>query len=372
MFNNDIDFSKPQSKSVKQFKPKRQQKGFIKPINRNNPPTTMQNLIKLYNANAFHPTTTHYAFVPSACDSDNNAYETNETHTIDFNSVYRHHKPKQRHNSKTKLKRVVLTDEDKAKLLNAYKHKVNTTLSNNIENIICFLPVQDKYTFTKLTKQTMKAFFNIVIHRLQQQLLPLQRRVDKLLYVNSMSSLSTPIAKFTLSSSAFKALELLNQKAYYNTFHEKRTPNEEILVVYKVYFLLLNNNNRIIELINDNKDELWLRVREYFIWERKDMSLGQFVQSEIRNMDYSDKNIYNMKLFCKPYISTLNPLYYSKMCPTTGVFAFLVKEVLEYMGVVDSGREGECSARRKYKNLRYEMSLTESKIDKINEFVGRL
>ena len=179
-----------------------------------------------------------------------------------------------------------------------------------------------------------------------------------------------------LSKSAFKAIDLLNQKAYYTKFHEQRTPNDEILLVYKVYFLLLNNNNKVIELISDksfdDKDVLWLKIREYFIWERKDLQLGQFVQSEIRNMDYSDKNVYSMKLFCKPYLSILNPLYYSKMCPTTGVFAFLVKEVLEYMGVVDAERGEESSERRKFRNLKYEMSLTECKIDKINEFVGRL
>ena len=105
----------------------------------------MQHLIKLYN---------------------DNAYETNETKEIDFNSAYRRHKPNERHNSSAKPKRVVLTKEDKALLLNTYKRKVNTALSNNIENIICFLPVQDKYTFTKLKKQTMKAFFNVVIQRL--------------------------------------------------------------------------------------------------------------------------------------------------------------------------------------------------------------
>ena len=308
----------------------------------------MQHLIKLYNDNAFLPGTAHYAFVLSTCDNDNNAYETNETKEIDFNSAYRRHKPNEHCNSNAKPKRVVLTEEDKALLLNAYKHKVNTALSNNIENIICFLPVQDKYTFTKLTKQTMKAFFNVVAQRLQKQLLPLQRRIDQLLYVNSMSTLSAPIPQFTLSKSAFKAIDLLNQKAYYTKFHEQRTPNDETLLVYKVYFLLLNNNNKVIELISDkgfdDKDVLWLKIREYFIWERKDLQLGQFVQSEIRNMDYSDKNVYSMKLFCKPYLSILNPLYYSKMCPTTGVFAFLVKEVLEYMGVVGAERGGESSA----------------------------
>ena len=171
----------------------------------------MQHLIKLYNDNAFLPNTTHYAFVPSTCDNDNNAYETNETNEIDFNSAYRRHKPNEHCNSNAKPKRVVLTEEDKALLLNIYKRKVNTALSNNIENIICFLPVQDKYTFTKLTKQTMKAFFNVVAQRLQKQLLPLQRRIDQLLYVNSMSTLSAPIPQFALSKSAFKVIDLLNQ-----------------------------------------------------------------------------------------------------------------------------------------------------------------
>ena len=364
IFNNDIDFSKPQtqSKSVKHFKPKRQQKGYIKPtttaINRNNPPTSMQTLLKLYNTNAFNPSTTQYAFVPSSNTTDNTAYETNEVLPINFNAVYRHPPPKPH---KTLIKPPTT---DVTVLLALRKRKVISTLSTNIANIICFLPVQDQYTYTKLTRQTMKAFFDMVTHQLQQRLLPLQRRIDKLLYVNSLSALKAPINAFVLSSSAFKALELLNQKAYYTAFHATRVVNEEVLLVYKVYFMLRNNNDAIVN--GSDKDELWLKVREYFIWERKDLALGQFVQSEIRNMDYSDKNIYKVKLFCKPHVNVLNPLYYSKMCPTTGVFAFLVKEVLEYMGVV-GGTE-----RRKYRNIRYEMSLIEEKIEKIKEFVERL
>ena len=366
IFNNDIDYSKPQtqSKTIKHFKPKRQQKGYIKPINttinrnRNNPPTSMQTLLKLYNTNAFNPSTTQYAFVPSSNTTDNTAYETNEHLPLNFNAAYRKPPPKP-HKPPSKP-----PTTDVTALLALHKRKVTLTLSTNIANIICFLPVQDQYTYTKLTKQTMKAFFEMITHQLQQRLLPLQRRIDKLLYVNSLSALTAPISAFALSSSAFKALELLNQKAYYTAFHATRVVNAEVLLVYKVYFMLRNNNDDIVNV--SDKDELWLKVREYFIWERKDMALGQFVQSEIRNMDYSDKNIYRMKLFCKPHVDVLNPLYYSKMCPTTGVFAFLVKEVLEYMGVVGG------SERRKYRNIKYEMSLTEGKIEKIKEFVGRL
>lgn len=369
IFNNDIDYSKPQTQSksvkVKHFKPKRQQKGYIKPIttttttiNRNNPPTSMQTLLKLYNTNAFNPSTTQYAFVPSSNTTDNTAYETNEVLPINFNAIYRHPPPKPH---KPLIKPPTT---DVTVLLALRKRKVTSTLSTNIANIICFLPVQDQYVYTKLTRQTMKAFFEMVTHQLQQRLLPLQRRIDKLLYVNSLSALTAPINAFALSSSAFKALELLNQKAYYTAFHAARVANAEVLLVYKVYFMLRNNNEAIVN--GSDKDELWLKVREYFIWQRKDMSLGQFVQSEIREMDYSDKNIYKVKLFCKPHVNVLNPLYYSKMCPTTGVFAFLVKEVLEYMGVV-GGTE-----RRKYRNVRYEMSLIEEKIEKIKQFVERL
>lgn len=154
-------------------------------------------------------------------------------------------------------------------------------------------------------------------------------------------------------------------------FQDLETPPDDVLLIYKIYFLLCNKSAKVIDLVYNGKDniKLWSKIRDYFMWECKDFKLGNMVQKEISSMDFSDENIYNLRLFCKPHWKILTPLYYSKQCPTTGLFVFLIREILEYMGVVDVKK---LPVQRKYKNLKYEMSLIEKKIEKINEFNAKL
>ena len=198
------------SKSVRHFKPKKEQKGFIKTTNdcnnesppvktraitpgankkqipydknnndiklllMNNKTITPQTNIDILNSldDKTSPYQHEYAF---ADDEENESIITN-------NSVYRKkvihpkHKDKAATNKRT-LHPVINIEQ--------YKAKVNKTLATNFANITQFLSVPEQYMYTKLTKSNMKAFFTIIIQNLQLQLTPLQQEIDKLHYVSN-------------------------------------------------------------------------------------------------------------------------------------------------------------------------------------------
>ena len=72
---------------------------------------------------------------------------------------------------------------------------------------------------------------------------------------------------------------------------------------------------------------------------------------------------------CKPYQSILTPTYYSKNCPTTGLFVFLVKETLEYIGAIN---EKKTQPGRLYRNLEYRLNSLKEKKEKINAFIEKV
>ena len=198
------------SKSVRHFKPKKEQKGFIKtandcnnespsvktraktpgankkqipydknnndikPLLMNNKTITPQTNIDILNSldDKTSPYQHEYAF---ADDEENESIITN-------NSVYRkkviHPKHKDKAATNKRMINPVVNTEQ-------YKVKVNKTLANNFANITQFLSIPEQYMYTKLTKSNMKAFFTIIIQNLQLQLTPLQQEIDKLHYVSN-------------------------------------------------------------------------------------------------------------------------------------------------------------------------------------------
>ena len=198
------------SKSVRHFKPKKEQKGFIKttndynnespsvktraktpaankkqipydknnndikPLLMNNKTITPQTNIDILNSidDKTSPYQHEYAFADD---------EENES-TITNNSVYKkkviHPKHKDKAATNKRMLHPVINIEQ-------YKAKVNKTLSNNFANITQFLSIPEQYMYTKLTKSNMKAFFTIIIQNLQFQLTPLQQEIDKLHYVSN-------------------------------------------------------------------------------------------------------------------------------------------------------------------------------------------
>lgn len=72
------------------------------------------------------------------------------------------------------------------------------------------------------------------------------------------------IPGFTLTRGAVKAVELLNENIYNKIFVEGNNPADEIKLIYRIYFQLLNNKE--ISGIQDNK-EFWKECSSYFLRE---------------------------------------------------------------------------------------------------------
>ena len=68
----------------------------------------------------------------------------------------------------------------------------------------------------------------------------------------------------------------------------------------------------------------------------------------------------------KSYKNTIYPSYYSKICGTTGLIVFILKDALEYAGIFYN--EKKTPIKRVFHNLEKQMN----KIAKLKEFIERL
>ena len=155
-----------------------------------------------------------------------------------------------------------------------------------------------------------------------------------------------------------KAVELLNETLYSKIFTDGPFPLEDIVLTYKIYFQLLNLKE--YNLIKD-KYEFWKFACDFFTKDST-IKLGQIIQNLLKKFDFSNANVYRLSRLLGNNFSKITPNYFSKLCGTTGLFIFLIKDALEYAGILV---DKKTSPSRLNKNFTYLLELLQTKKERL-------
>jgi hypothetical protein len=140
--------------------------------------------------------------------------------------------------------------------------------------------------------------------------------------------------EFSLSRATVKAIEMLNSDIYNKIFRNKEDYPTllEIILIYRIFFQLLKDSN-----LNSIKDDklFWAEVSDYIL-KNNNGSTGEFFKNSIKNFDFSAKNLYEVKKLVSGHEDKIKPSAVSKICQTTGLIIFMIKDTLEYVGIIDS------------------------------------
>ena len=199
------------------------------------------------------------------------------------------------------------------------------------------------------------------IKKLDEEILEYKKKLEELESKHSIEDLNKELSPFVLAKGAAKALTLLNDPLYFKLFKNEETPQSDIILIYRIYFQLVNKEKEILMLKNDN--DFWIKVKEYFsnFGEGK---IGSIIEEQFKELDFSYENFVILDKICEGNINKLTPVYYSKLCPTTGLFVFLVKEALEYIGVL---QDKKTQPGRIYKNLNYLIENAKAKKEELSK-----
>ena len=88
-----------------------------------------------------------------------------------------------------------------------------------------------------------------------------------------------------------------------------------------------------------------------------------FIISSIDKFNFSTENIFKIIKIVENNIHVLSPAYFSKICGTTGLMIFLIRDCLEYCGII---QDKKMFPARVYMNLIYEQELINEKIRRLN------
>ena len=204
-----------------------------------------------------------------------------------------------------------------------------------------YLDIKSKYNLFSLNKNYIKFLYELINdkytefkekNKINPNSNTTQEKLDENKENNIEYDLNIINHKFNISIGASKALEILNKKDHMKFFdiNKYESFTDDIYLVYKIIFQLTNND----EIKNaENKKDFHEKMVKYIQDNVKDDKIGDLFKEMVNNFVFSKDNIIQIKNIIKGNEDKLKPKYYSKICATTGFVIFLVKDILDYLGL---------------------------------------
>ena len=223
--------------------------------------------------------------------------------------------------------------------------------------VLDFLNFQEKIQFTGINRGFIIERIYLLNNKREEMIRSLElaprENIDDLIMKTRLNysndELSKKFNEFQIPRGGAKAVELLNNELYSKLFKKPilEKNSEEICTVYRVLFALFGE----YDIANIYGDQLfWIKCTEYMI-KNSNGKIGTFILEKFKDITFDHKKIFLLNKLLVGMKKKINPNYFSKICGTTGLLIFLIKDTLEYCGVIVNEKKTQPS--RILDNLMY-------------------
>ncbi len=170
--------------------------------------------------------------------------------------------------------------------------------------------------------------------------------------INEIKQSNDDTHKFNLSIGTLKALELLNNEEHLKFFTSEKYDSfsDDIYLVYKIIFQLTPFN----EIKNSENKKIFFENMIKYVEncaKNEEKSVGQIFKEIVKKFEFNKDNILDVKNMILGNEDKLKPKFYSKICKTTGLIIFLIKDIFEYLGF--NNNNNKCSPAVILANLEF-------------------
>ena len=204
----------------------------------------------------------------------------------------------------------------------------------NFKNILSFLQLEDAITFKNVSKKFRRIFLEFILSNYEKEknyLIKLKTNIENTNKVNLINK-NINLEDFTLSKAAVYAINLLTEELLNKLFDNKLTPRDDVLLIYRIFFLIIDNPIKDIQY--QNKNEFWGKCRDYFLKEAKG-NIGDLLINIVKNKKICVKENILIKIWnlVKNKLDKIKPTHFEKICATTELFSFFICDVLDFIGI---------------------------------------
>lgn len=133
---------------------------------------------------------------------------------------------------------------------------------------------------------------------------------------------------------------MLNDSVYSKMFQDINIiPRDEVLLVYRIFLQAVKRTDPDIEkIIQKNKrTEIWRYLNDLFMV-RHQGKIGNCISDEMKSLDSSYENLIEVDRIIGDNYLKLLPSLYTKLCGTSGLFVFILRDILEWCGILTDKR----------------------------------
>ena len=248
-------------------------------------------------------------------------------------------------------------DEDIKLNINSNENlKINNNLKGNsfvffMENyfgtIKQYETKKELFDIGKINKKLMSLVIIDIGHNLYQQKDEKKKKMKQIINNNFLSKETTEenindkvkVKKFLDCPYMKRVFNYLKRKEYIETFKSiEPTVNNKLLEIYKLFYIILNNE-KMINIYENSKERFWKKMTDEFV--RKSFD-GEYLNKYIYKLlldklTFESSHVFKINYLWKKYYENIYDIKdITGDSPTTGIFFLIIREYLEWCGIIES------------------------------------
>ena len=243
------------------------------------------------------------------------------------------------------------------------------------KDILSYLSPIEKYVFAKTNKESLIIYmkskgaeFEIILDKYKKQ----KEEIEKIL--NKNQNIKITKENFFNDNRLIQIFNLLDDSKYLEIFNDKtKVPDDNIIFVFKLFFLLIKGTDKLVELKNDI---FWEKISTYFInhtneFNSNDYLLGELIKKILeQKIDFSEEKIQKIHNIIEQVdLRQINPGTFKDISPTTAQFCYIIGYFMEFFNIVDKEWN---PLETEYKELNEKINELIKKINKIGLYIVNL